>query len=770
MLPADAVKRDLFVQEARKRLAAASVDLGFLDGSHPLEVSHALERLLRTYRGVRGSSALLYLDRVTLLSELLETLVERLRQGSPEEFPSALAALATGTARLRSLVEDLDSVPTVGVEAEVEALRTAIEGFAPVVFGEFDLGPHRQGVAQAVAQGLELYRIDLPLGGDGAARKGKFDSLKEELSVVGSVIASLPDLGEELVWDAARSERQVSLLLATVLGQDLLMGLTRLPAGQVRSVPVPDGFLPALPEAGSEPAAEALEADSPEEKGGVSLGGEESPPLDAESGAAAPVPEAEADVLDEAALGETEEELRRAHFAELERERQTQEAEAERVRELERERQTRAELARAEESERRAREVRLRRLRRAAAGVLAASVLFGIYQLTTGGPEEGAGPIEQASVDPSASAGGSPSLDTASAGSSSVDSPSSGSSSESSLPPAVAERGVGGDDGSGGEAVVSPAVSPTVPTTPGKGIRTGGEATETVERPVEGSSSADPGDGAGPEEKVPPAGALAQAVHEGTPVVTGLAEPHRTGGVAVSSGTLVAPRVQDETILPPPSSGVPVSSVVSASADSGVSGSEGGAGMGREGDVVAKDSPSSTDIAPPPVKEVAAASTSGAKVSKVRSSRPPRPELVSFAQWLRPMNRLQSLPYLQLTPAKGSPAGRLLYSPGANGDLRFSVARLMGHTASRPGDTFVLSPETMKELRVVFQVDPGEAYMFPVEANGDATIPRTFWDRFSVLSRKAVTLSRVVADDERGLHLRDLVAVSVKSVRMRAVR
>ncbi|MBF0143346.1 MAG: hypothetical protein HQL59_07800 [Magnetococcales bacterium] len=57
-----------------------------------------------------------------------------------------------------------------------------------------------------------------------------------------------------------------------------------------------------------------------------------------------------------------------------------------------------------------------------------------------------------------------------------------------------------------------------------------------------------------------------------------------------------------------------------------------------------------------------------------------------------------------------------------------------------------------------------------VARDGHAVVPRGFWEAFVRASRKAVSLSRVVGDDKGVTLLRDLLAVSVKSIEERVGR
>ncbi|MBF0184937.1 hypothetical protein [Candidatus Magnetaquicoccus inordinatus] len=153
------------------------------------------------------------------------------------------------------------------------------------------------------------------------------------------------------------------------------------------------------------------------------------------------------------------------------------------------------------------------------------------------------------------------------------------------------------------------------------------------------------------------------------------------------------------------------------------------------------------------------------KVSPSVSSRPrTKPGLEPYAQELVAIDRLRHAPYLKLVPPKGKSQNTILFDRHAEGGIVFSVASLLGHTAKRPGEEFVLQPDTIKDLRMVFQIDLGEAYLFSFDASGQLYLPADFWNNFYRYSRRAVTLSRVVKTGSKGLQIRDIMAISAELI------
>ncbi|MBF0311489.1 MAG: hypothetical protein HQL56_18400 [Magnetococcales bacterium] len=140
------------------------------------------------------------------------------------------------------------------------------------------------------------------------------------------------------------------------------------------------------------------------------------------------------------------------------------------------------------------------------------------------------------------------------------------------------------------------------------------------------------------------------------------------------------------------------------------------------------------------------------------------PTLAPFAKHFSAMDRLRDTPFEKISPPKGRSKGNLSFKRDQNGDLVFSLEGLLNHTASRRGETFTLSPKTISELRLIFQIDPNEAFMFEFDAAGRLTVPKAFWEPFARISRKAVSVSRVVRKVPDGLQVRDLLALTIPTI------
>ncbi|MBF0116134.1 MAG: hypothetical protein HQM04_13985 [Magnetococcales bacterium] len=139
-----------------------------------------------------------------------------------------------------------------------------------------------------------------------------------------------------------------------------------------------------------------------------------------------------------------------------------------------------------------------------------------------------------------------------------------------------------------------------------------------------------------------------------------------------------------------------------------------------------------------------------------------------FARYDTKMLRVTKESYEKFKPAKNTKHGSLRVWRNRDGNMVFSIADMMGHSAIRPNETFTLTPDSMTELRLVLQVDRGHAYMFELDRNGEVIIPKTFWNPFSQATQKAVSISRVIQQGSDGVKLRDLTALSMSYIRRTA--
>ncbi|MBF0160594.1 MAG: hypothetical protein HQL58_13860, partial [Magnetococcales bacterium] len=143
-----------------------------------------------------------------------------------------------------------------------------------------------------------------------------------------------------------------------------------------------------------------------------------------------------------------------------------------------------------------------------------------------------------------------------------------------------------------------------------------------------------------------------------------------------------------------------------------------------------------------------------------------RASLAAFANQLTPMDRLRDDPQYTITiPTRknNTPVG-LAFKRNRDGSVTFSIATLMNSVISRTGTAFALTPDTVSGLRLVFQVNPMEAYMFEFDRSGQSSVPQEFWQLFSNISQKAVSVSHVTGKTGKAIQLRDITAIKTRDI------
>ncbi|MBF0453767.1 MAG: hypothetical protein HQL72_02990 [Magnetococcales bacterium] len=100
-----------------------------------------------------------------------------------------------------------------------------------------------------------------------------------------------------------------------------------------------------------------------------------------------------------------------------------------------------------------------------------------------------------------------------------------------------------------------------------------------------------------------------------------------------------------------------------------------------------------------------------------------------------------------------------------SGDLSVSIRAMLGKTVNNGDEYFAITQESLKDIRLVFQIVPKEAYLFAFDSKGEIIIPKGFWQPFSAVSKKWVGVSRVFKVDTLGqFHIRDIASKRVSDI------
>ncbi len=130
-----------------------------------------------------------------------------------------------------------------------------------------------------------------------------------------------------------------------------------------------------------------------------------------------------------------------------------------------------------------------------------------------------------------------------------------------------------------------------------------------------------------------------------------------------------------------------------------------------------------------------------------------------------PIVRYWRSPYGPVTANAGRVDKRFKLLPLANGDVRITIKTMLGQTVASDDEQFSITPESLKEIRLVFQIVPKEAYLFAFGDNGEIVIPKAFWQPFSQKSKKWVGVSRVFKISPSGrFHIRDIASKHVADI------
>ncbi|MBF0191925.1 MAG: hypothetical protein HQL99_12425 [Magnetococcales bacterium] len=660
MLDNDLIQLKLLVQESKKRLSTSLPEVQSLALADKEACSSILDYLLRTIRGIGGSAIFHDLTPVVLLSQSMETLINRMRERSVFVQPESIQVLVTSLKKLQHLLEDVTQYETISIDSELVAIQAILAVYSDPP--QFDLRHHPQAVSQAVVQGLNFFSVNIPLDGDPAANRKKFHEVKDAIQVVGTLVATIPDLGQRFEWHDGIRVGLVRVLVSTVLQQDLLLGLTQLPADRIVLLPIPEEMKKIELVELSDPAEEEPETDAPTEP----------------------------DDYEEGQLGDVEDRIRQSHLDEMKKQRQEQEQKVAREAQEREEKQRQTQIQHLEIQRKRRRFQTM--VGMSAGGVLvAAAVWLVLGRSTQPTPPASATRPQVTTVAKVSDPGPRPPVQAA--------------ESKSAIP-----------------APVNPPV-----TTP---VNVPSAAPEPVRPPTEAH----------------PSTTTAPAI---TPTVT----PTIISATAPTPQPAAAPQTGSGSQSSAPEA-KPTSSTVAPRPETGTA-------------PVASPLPESS-----PAKETVA-SAADSKAPSSQKSKPATEEQadrkadndapfqVRFAKHHTTINRLLQTPYLKIKPAKGTVQGGLTYARNKEGDVLFSIAPMMGHTASRPEEQFTIGPDSISEIRIVFQIERGAAYLFEFDRDGTVVVPAAFWDPFSKSSKKGVSISRVIKQAPEGVHLRDISAVSI---------
>ena len=295
----------MFVQEAAEHLETIEPDLLTLEAQGNGTDAEIINRLFRGVHSIKGSAGFFGLTNITKLSHSMENLLGKVREKSIIVTPAVTDSLLDGLSKLQTMIDDVTNSETVDAQQQITVIQSVLDGQAipvsapkpvpkpapapkpapvapkpapvpksapepvPEVLAspqsenseppsptgsastlaanqpsDFDLSVFSKELSDGVQHGRRFFSLLIALAGNDAEKYGQYLQTRELLQTVGSVLATNPDL-EGVSADAVGggfAGESISLLLSTVLEEDLLLSLVHVDASQLRLLDIPDAF------------------------------------------------------------------------------------------------------------------------------------------------------------------------------------------------------------------------------------------------------------------------------------------------------------------------------------------------------------------------------------------------------------------------------------------------------------------------------------------------------------------------------------------------
>ncbi|NGZ05499.1 MAG: hybrid sensor histidine kinase/response regulator [Magnetococcales bacterium] len=277
----------MFVQEATEHLETIEPDLLTLEERGDNTDPEIINRLFRSVHSIKGSAGFFGLSSITKLSHTMENLLGKVRDKSMSVSPAVTDSLLSGLDKLQTMIHDVSASESVDASEQIATIQAILEGSGvapaakpaaappppppkaepapapepvaeeepeaaaapapapaetkkPVTIKTFDLQKYPEAISDAVTHGRRFFSIalDLPAGKD--ERVDLFNTTKSLMESVGSIIATDPPFqsNKELEGVSATS---LSILLSTVLEDDLLLSLLQVAPDHIQKQSIPSG-------------------------------------------------------------------------------------------------------------------------------------------------------------------------------------------------------------------------------------------------------------------------------------------------------------------------------------------------------------------------------------------------------------------------------------------------------------------------------------------------------------------------------------------------
>jgi two-component system chemotaxis sensor kinase CheA len=239
-MPANQALLNEFVSEAREHLATVGDDLLALEKAAGDEARECLDRLFRAMHSVKGGASLVACRQIAALAHLLETVLDRLRQGKLAAGPTVMDNLLAGSDLVHTLLDDVGNSDQVDITAALARLEGLLAA-PPAAAARVPALSGRPLLNERSSKYPLLYtlRVDLVTHGrrTGRSPAGLLADLQESGCILDARI-HVPD--HDLTRGLPEGPVDYECLYASVFAVDQLAPRLRLTTGEV--FPVGEGI------------------------------------------------------------------------------------------------------------------------------------------------------------------------------------------------------------------------------------------------------------------------------------------------------------------------------------------------------------------------------------------------------------------------------------------------------------------------------------------------------------------------------------------------
>ncbi|MFQ5328945.1 MAG: chemotaxis protein CheW [Thermodesulfobacteriota bacterium] len=260
----------IFIEEATEHLEVIEPALLSIEVSGSNSDPEIINTIFRAVHSVKGSAGFFGLQKITELAHRMENLMAKVRDGSIAPTPDVVGPLLSGLDKLQIMIGDVSSSEDVEIAGEVAGIEAVMSGVdssltdSPSPEAEqksngadewhegssgepleelsgiaWDVNEYQSIKDEAIANGHNLFSITftLPTGSD--KKSTALAETKTFLGSIGSIVAAMPDVREDVVSAELCSEDEevrYTLLLSTVIEKGILVEALNVPDENIMAI------------------------------------------------------------------------------------------------------------------------------------------------------------------------------------------------------------------------------------------------------------------------------------------------------------------------------------------------------------------------------------------------------------------------------------------------------------------------------------------------------------------------------------------------------